>query len=290
MTDAATAGGEDLVGREVARRVRAARSRAGMTRRQLAVAAGASERYLAHIEAGAANPSISVLAAIAAAMDTAVADLLHNGGEIDGRYARVAQGVRRLAPDRLPALQSWLDGPSASAAKSRRVVLIGLRGAGKSSLGQALAKRLAIPFVEMSKEVERAYGGDLAILIELGGQAALHQYESEAWEAIRAKHESAIIAAPGAIVADGPLYDRILSESHTIWLQANPEDHMGRVIQQGDFRPMSRNPGAMRDLKSILEARSSDYGRADVVLDTSSQAFEPTLDLLDERVRSLWDA
>ena len=290
MTDPAAAISDHIVGREVAQRVRAARARAGMTRRQLAQAAGASERYLAHIEAGTANPSISVLAAIAAAMDTAVAELLPDGGEVDARYARAAASVRRLTPDHLPALQAWLAGPMTSATKAERVVLIGLRGAGKSSLGQALAQRLDTRFIEMSKEVESAYGGDLGVLIEIGGQAALHQYEAQAWETICASHERVIVAAPGAIVADGALYDRILGQSHTIWLQADPEDHMGRVIQQGDFRPMSRNPGAMRDLRAILEARSADYGRADTRLNTSAQQFEATLELLVERVRGLWSA
>lgn len=291
MNKVAPVGAEDAVGREVARRVRGARSRAGMTRKQLAVAAGASERYLAHIEAGTGNPSISVLAAIAAAMDTAVAELLPDGGEVDARYAAAASAVRRLTPDRLPALQAWLDGrPKVSSEKARRVVLVGLRGAGKSSLGKAVAKRTGAPFLEMSKSVERAYGGDLALLIELGGQAALHQYENDAWDEIHRKHEIAIIAAPGAIVADGPLYSRILRASHTIWLQADPEDHMGRVMKQGDFRPMSRNPGAMRDLKAILDARAVDYGRADATLNTSAQSLEATVDLLVDRVQAFWAA
>lgn len=279
---------EDDAGPEVGRRVRAARSRAGMTRRQLATASGASERYLAHIEAGTGNPSISVLAAIATAMDMAVAELLPDGGETTRDYALAMSAVRRLSPERLPSLLSWIDGaPRAPGEKGRRIVLLGLRGAGKTSLGQALADRLGAPFLEISKEVEDAYGGDLGLLIELGGQSALHRYESETWDAIVRNNERVVIAAPGGIVADGPLFERVLSTAHTIWLQASPEDHMGRVMKQGDFRPMARNPGAMRDLKAILEARSADYARADAWLDTSAQAFEETVDLLVLKARSL---
>jgi XRE family transcriptional regulator, aerobic/anaerobic benzoate catabolism transcriptional regulator len=273
---------------ELARRVRAARAKAGMTRRQLAAASQTSERYLAHIEAGTGNPSFSVLSALAVALDTALPELLPLGGEVLPAYEQAVSAVRRLPPSRLPALQHWIGGTEARAGeRGRRIVLVGLRGAGKTSLGQALAKKLGCSFLEMSKEVEEAYGGELGLLIELGGQGALHRHESEVWEQIQSKHEHAVIAAPGGVVADGPLYDRVLATAHTIWLSATPEDHMSRVMKQGDFRPMGKNPRAMHDLKAILDARTPDYSRAGNRLDTSAQNFEHTLALLTKLARDL---
>jgi XRE family aerobic/anaerobic benzoate catabolism transcriptional regulator len=273
---------------DVGLRLRAARAKIGITRKQLAAVSDTSERYLAQIEAGAGNPSLSVLTALARALDMSVADLLPLGGERSALYERAAAAVRNLPEHRLPTLMNWLMRPSTTAGeKGHRLVLVGLRGAGKSSLGRALAARLDLPFVEISKQVEEAYGADIGLLIELGGQPTLRRYEAEAWSAIRNGYDAAVIAAPGGIVANGPLYDQVLATAHTIWLQASPEDHMGRVMAQGDFRPMADNRGAMTDLKAILDARSADYARADARLDTSTQDFDATLDLLEGRTREL---
>jgi len=270
------------------RKVRAARSRIGMTRRQLAAASGASERYLAHIEAGAGNPSMTVLLSIARALDMAPADLLPLSGQTSEYHVGAIEALRRLPPERMPALLDWIDGALGSIqGKGQRVVLLGLRGAGKSSLGAALAKRLEMPFFEMSKLVEESYGGDMSLLIDFGGQSSLRRHESEAWESLRLREEKAVIAAPGGIVADRALFDRVLATAHSIWLEATPEDHMARVMEQGDLRPMRRNPGAMADLKAILEARSPEYSRAEVRLNTSTQSFEATLELLVGHARSL---
>lgn len=261
--------------------VRALRAKAGLTRKQLAKAASLSERYLAHLEAGDGNPSLSVLAALADALDLTLPELLPRGGERSERQAHAIVMVRRLPEERLDALERWLAGELVGrSAKARRIALVGLRGAGKSSLGTALAKRFRMPFLEISKEVERVYGAPVGILLELSGQTALRRYESEIWEGIVQAHEAAVIAVPGAIVAEGVLYDRVLGTAHTVWLRASPEDHMKRVMAQGDFRPMASNRSAMADLKIILDARLPEYARADVELDTSEQAFEPTLDLL----------
>jgi XRE family aerobic/anaerobic benzoate catabolism transcriptional regulator len=272
---------------EVGRRLRAARAKIGMTRKQLAAASGISERYVAQIEVGAGNPSLGILTALVRALDMAVADLLPLGGERSELCAQVSAAVRRLPGDRLQALQRWIRRPAdADGRKGQRIVLVGLRGAGKSSLGQALAERLKVPFLEMSKEIEDAYGAEIGLLIELGGQGALRRYEAEVWEAIRQAHEAVVIAAPGGIVANGPLYDRILATAHGIWLEAAPEDHMERVMRQGDFRPMAHNAGAMADLKAILEARSPDYARADARVNTSQQDFAATVALLEAQAKA----
>jgi XRE family aerobic/anaerobic benzoate catabolism transcriptional regulator len=171
--------------------------------------------------------------------------------------------------------------------KGHRIALVGLRGAGKSSLGEALAKRLNLPFFEISKEVERVYGGAIGLLIEMNGQAALRRYEAEVLETICRDNPAAVIAAPGAIVAEGALYDLLLTSAHSIWLQATPQDHMSRVIAQGDLRPMGSGRGAMEDLEAILASRSPDYARADAKLDTSAQNFAQTVDLVEEMARAL---
>lgn len=283
-----TAQHDDRYLAETGARIRAARAKAGVTRKQLAAASGASERYLAHLEAGAGNPSLSILGALAAALDMPLAELLPLGGERDDAFARAAATLRRVPPERLQAFHVWAStAVPRDGQKARRIVLIGLRGAGKSSLGEALAKRLGMAFVEMSREVEAAYGGDIGLLIELGGQGALRRYERQAWDGICQRHESAVIAASGGVVADAPLYDRLLSTAHSIWLQARPEDHMARVMAQGDFRPMTSQRGAMTDLKAILDARAQDYARADLALDTSAQDFDTTLDRLEMEARRL---
>jgi XRE family aerobic/anaerobic benzoate catabolism transcriptional regulator len=273
---------------EVARRIRAARAKIGMTRRQLALASGTSERYLAHLEQGVGNPSLGVLTGLAETLDVALADLLPRGGERSDAQAEAAGLLRRLPEPRLAVfLDALRQSQQAPGAKARRIVLVGLRGAGKSSLGAALAARLGMRFIEISQEVERAYGAEIGLLIELSGQSALRRHEREAWERIVAAHSAVVIAAPGGIVADPALYDRLLASAHAIWLQATPDDHMARVMAQGDFRPMASNRGAMADLKAILAARSGDYARADATLDTSAQDFEATLALLEPLAAAL---
>jgi XRE family aerobic/anaerobic benzoate catabolism transcriptional regulator len=273
---------------DVGDKVRAARAKAGMTRKQLAAASGASERYLAQIEGGDSNPSLSVLVALAGALGVSLVELLPLGGERDLLYAEATAAVRRLPKNRFEDLHRWIQRPlQATNQKGRRIVLVGLRGAGKSSLGEALAKQLNVPFFEISKKVEELYGAEIGLLIELNGQAALRRYEAESWEAIRSDNDRAVISMPGGIVANDELYDQVLSTAHSIWLQASPEDHMKRVMAQGDFRPMASNRGAMDDLKAILEARSPEYARADACLNTSKQDFQSTAALLETEARNL---
>ena len=273
---------------EIGRRIRSARARVGFTRKQLAAACGASERYLAKLEAGTGNPSIEILMSVADALGVAVAELIPLGGERDLEIARAAQMLRRLSPERIRAALDWLgERPSVMDGAGKRVALIGLRGAGKSSLGQGLAQRMNVPFFDISKEIERRYGGTIGLLLEINGPSALVRYEAEVLDEICRANRSAVIAAPGAIVADGKLYEQLRRSTSTVWLQASPEDHMQRVIAQGDLRPMSGNRSAMADLKSILAAREADYAQADARLYTSSQDFNQTLDLLEQMVSSL---
>jgi XRE family transcriptional regulator, aerobic/anaerobic benzoate catabolism transcriptional regulator len=273
---------------EIARRIRSARARAGLTRKQLAAASSASERYLAKLEAGTGNPSVEMLVAISGALNIAMADLLPMGGERDEPLSQAAAMLRRLAPGRLHEALSVLHQISAiSGEKAHRIGLIGLRGAGKTSLGAALAERLCVPFIEISKEVERRYGGSIAVLLEINGPSALRRYEAEVLEQVVAENEAAVITAPGAIVSEAALYDRLLQSHWTVWLEATPEDHMQRVVAQGDLRPMTGNRTAMADLRSILAAREAEYVRADARLNTSAQGFTATLNALERLVNRM---
>jgi len=278
----------EIGGLEIGARLREARAKVGMTRRQLAIASGTSERYLAHLEADTGNPTLAVLGALASALGMAVADLIPMGGERNDFYAGAAALLRRLPETQVSATIDWMSRALAGdTSRGERIVLVGLRGAGKSSLGAAIATRMNLPFFEISREVERAYGGEIGLLIEIGGQEALRRHEHEAWGAIVAQNAAAVIATPGGIVADPELYDRVLATAHSIWLEAAPEDHMSRVMAQGDFRPMASSKAAMNDLKAILSARSGDYARAQARLNTSTMDFAATAAKLEAIARSL---
>jgi XRE family aerobic/anaerobic benzoate catabolism transcriptional regulator len=262
-----------------------------MTRKQLAAASSISERYLALIEAGTGNPTVTVVQALSVALDTAPAELLPLGGERNALRAEAAELLRRLPESRLEPILDQMRRPDVrDSSKGSRIVLLGMRGAGKSSLGAGLAERLGLPFLELSREVERAYGAEMALLIELGGQSALRRYEHDAWESILAQHDAAVVAAPGGVAADPELFDRLLTTAHSIWLEATPEDHMSRVMAQGDFRPMASNRGAMDDLKAILRARAGEYARADATLNTSADDFAGALDRLEALAGNLIQA
>src|SRR6185369_5172916 len=248
-----------------------------MTRRQLAQASLTSERYLAQIESGAGNPSVSVLRAIAQALDLPAAALLPDtvgrgaalGGLID-LLAQVPQGE-------WPALAKMIEARlavHAGADRARRVALVGLRGAGKSTLGRMLAQHLGWRFIELDRRVEEDYGASIPDLIEMAGTATFRRQERSALERVLAEHEAAVITTAGGIVANPETYALLLRHAHTIWIKARPQDHMSRVMAQGDFRPMAQNRAAMADLVAILEARRADYARAEAEVDTSGDSAE----------------
>ena len=277
-TAAAMAAFLAAIGREVRRH----RAKRGMTRRQLAQASETSERYLAQIESGAGNPSASVIRAIAQALDLPAAALLPattaRGAARDAVLDLVAQ-----APDsELPELAKLIEARvtrAGGADRARRVALVGLRGAGKSTLGRMLAQRLGWPFIELDRVVEEDYGASIPDLIEMAGSATFRRHERGALDRVIAAHEAAVITTAGGIVANPETYALLLRRSHTIWLKARPEDHMSRVIAQGDFRPMAANreansKGAMADLVAILEARRADYARAEAEVDTAGGSVE----------------
>ena len=245
--------------------VRRHRAKRGMTRRQLAQASETSERYLAQIESGAGNPSASVLRAIAGALGLPASALLPETPARPAALGALIDLIGQVPEAELPSLTKDIEARIAragSADRGRRVALIGLRGAGKSTLGRMLAQHLVLPFIELDKLVEEDYGASIPDLIEMAGTATFRRIERSALERVVAAHDAAIITTAGGIVADAETYALLLRRTHTIWIKAQPEDHMSRVMAQGDFRPMAQNRGAMADLVAILDARRADYARA----------------------------
>jgi len=274
---------------EIGRRVRQYRAKRGMTRRQLAQDSGASERYLAQIESGAGNPTVIVLRAIAQALEVPIVELLPGSQGQPTALARIVERLDALPPDELPQIAELIErhierhsGPAAD--RAERIALVGLRGAGKSTLGQKLADRLRCPFVELDRMVEQAYGASLPMLIEMSGVATFRRYERECLERVIAEHRRVVIATAGGIVSNPESYALLLRRTHTVWISARPDEHMMRVMRQGDFRPMAKNREAMADLVAILDARKRDYARAEASLDTSGSNVEQSLAKLNKIV------
>ncbi|MEZ5788448.1 MAG: helix-turn-helix transcriptional regulator [Xanthobacteraceae bacterium] len=260
---------------EIGRMVRLGRAKRGISRRKLASDSGISERYLAQIEAGQGNPSVNVLKSIADAIAIPMFELLPRGGWGHPSLDRVFDLLTRVPPDDLPAIAAAMEERLGTAAdRAQRISLVGLRGAGKSTLGRKLAEHLGVPFLELNRVIEQQYGATVAMLIELSGLTTFRKYEHDCLQRVIAENDAAVIATAGGIVANPETYALLLRRTHAVWIKARPNDHMARVIAQGDFRPMAHNREAMADLVAILEARSTDYGRAESQLDTSGASVE----------------
>ncbi len=274
-------------------RVRALRARRGMTRKAVAVAADVSERHLANLEYGIGNASILVLLQVAGALQCSLAELLGDVTTSSPEWLLIRELLERRDEDTLRRVRVAVGellgtgGANAQrgAARSTRVALVGLRGAGKSTLGQMLADDLGYPFVELSREIEKFAGCSISEIQGLYGQNAYRRYERRALEEAIQIYPEAVIATPGGIVSDAATFNQLLSHCTTVWLQAEPEDHMKRVAAQGDLRPMAASREAMEDLKGILAGRAAFYSKAEFRLDTSAQPLEPTFAALRTLVR-----
>ncbi len=265
---------------EIGRLVRVGRAKRGMTRRQLAHGSGASERYLAQIESGHGNPSIIMLKSIAEALDVPLIELLPRSSAGTSALAPLLDLLGRLPLSELPAITDMIERRAAADLapdRARRIALVGLRGAGKSTLGARLAAHLRCPFIELNRMVEQDYGASIPDLIEMAGLATFRRYERSCLERVIAEHDAAVIATAGGIVSNAETYALLLRRTHTVWIKARPDEHMGRVMKQGDFRPMAKNRAAMADLIAILDARRADYARAQAELDTSGDTVEESL-------------
>src|SRR3990167_3966240 len=274
--------------RVLGERVREARARRGMTRRILARDSGVSERYLAQLEAGQGNISVLLLMKVAQSLNVPIADLMRetNGREVD--LTLIEQFLKRLPPNKLAEVRSQLlrDFGSADTDRMRRIALIGLRGAGKSTLGTQLARDLGCAFVELDREIESDAGTSLSEIFLLYGQAGYRRYERRCLERVLEQNERVIIAAGGSIVSEPGTYDLLLSTCYTVWLRAAPEEHMARVVAQGDTRPMAGNQEAMDDLQRILDGRAMLYGQADAVVNTTEASIEESLADLKKAIGS----
>jgi XRE family aerobic/anaerobic benzoate catabolism transcriptional regulator len=269
-------------------RVRAARARRGMTRKILARDSGVSERYLAELEAGRGNISIALLRQVAEAMSLPLAELVREGAERPIELTLLVQRLERLSGEDLATASRLLTehfGLNRGADRHDRIALIGLRGAGKSTLGERLAATLARPFIEMADEIQAIAGMSLDQIFDLSGQAGYRRYEKRALEHVLDRHGRFVAATGGSIVSEAGTYELLLSSCYTIWIKAAPEEHMARVVAQGDMRPMAGNAEAMDDLRQILAEREALYAKADAILDTSARTIDAAFSELVQLVQ-----
>jgi XRE family aerobic/anaerobic benzoate catabolism transcriptional regulator len=246
-----------------------------MARKALSREADVSERYLAQLEAGEGNASIVLLRRVAAALGLRIVDLLDPG--TDGAEQRlIRRFLDSLPPEKLQEALRRLTAEFGQdvSVRRKRITLIGLRGAGKSTLGQALARSLRRPLVELDKEIEREAGISLSEVFLLYGQAGYRRIERRCLERIIHSQDEIVLTVGGGIVAEPETYNMLLLNCYTVWVKAKAEEHMARVIAQGDTRPMAGHAEAMDDLRNILMARESLYSKADVTLDTSGRSVE----------------
>jgi XRE family aerobic/anaerobic benzoate catabolism transcriptional regulator len=259
--------------KRVGERVRLGRARRGMSRKVLSQASGVSERYLAELERGAGNASLLVLRQVADALGLGVAQLVGDEPDRPIDLTLALHQLERLSPSDLAEARRLLAERFGSTKASRgRIALVGLRGAGKTTLGQRAAEALGVPFVELDREVERASGMELSEIFASHGQGVYRRLERQCLEAVIQRFDRVVIATGGSLVTEPGTYDLLLSSCFVVWLSATPEEHMSRVLAQGDLRPMAEGPQAMDDLKAILESRTALYAKADAVVATSDRS------------------
>ena len=270
-------------------RVRTLRSRKGMTRRAVAVAADVSERHLANLEYGTGNVSVLVLLQVAQALQCSLAELLGDVTTTSPEWLLIRELLSKrsetdLRRARVQLSDMFGEGGNALERKSR-IALIGLRGAGKTALGQRLADDLGFPFIELSREIEQFAGCQISEIHNLYGANAYRRYERRALEEAIQIYPEVVIATPGGLVSDSANFNLLLSHCTTVWLQADAADHMGRVAAQGDMRPMAASREAMEDLKRILEGRAAFYSKADLAINTSARSEDQAFAALRTSVR-----
>ncbi|MDX2156352.1 MAG: shikimate kinase [Hyphomicrobiaceae bacterium] len=275
----------DDIARNIAAKVRDGRARLKMTRKQLAALAGVSERYLAEVEAGEANASVAIIAKVAEALGQSFISLVTAGPgeEAAGMPALQGSGGLMILVESMSAtereaafamLQRWLG----EHRRSRRgVALLGLRGAGKSTLGRLLAERHGLTFVSVTREIEARAGMGLNDFFNLGGPDAYRALENEVVGELLERDGRLVLETAGGIAGNSQALDLILASFRTVWLKASPEEHLARVALQGDTRPMRGNPKALEHLRSLLASREPEYARAECTLDTSGQSVEACL-------------
>jgi XRE family aerobic/anaerobic benzoate catabolism transcriptional regulator len=278
---------------ELGARVRAWRARRGVTRKALAADSGLSERFLADVESGKGNVSINSLQAVARALHISLLELLQDA--VRPALTRVQGLLLRLDDTQLDQAYSLLGstfGLNDAMGREQRVALIGLRGAGKSTLGSQLAAARGVPFIELDREIEREAGTSMNEILLLHGQAGYRRYERRALFRIAEEHPGGVVMTTGgSIVSERETFDLLQSRFYCVWLKASPEEHMGRVVAQGDMRPFDATRGAtheaLEDIRRILASREALYARADAVVDTAARTLKQSLRDLERAVPSM---
>ena len=262
------------------KRVREAREQRGMVRKVLAEAAEVSERYLAQLESGTGNASVVLLRRVAAALNVPTTHLL--GSDISAQRSQVSRFLDSVPERRLSEVLRRLvdEFGTDESVRRKRIALIGLRGAGKSTLGSGLAKAMRRPFVELDKEIECEAGMELSEIFMLYGQSGYRDLERRCLDRIIASQRDVVMSVGGGVVSEPDSSQLLFANCFTVWIKASPAEHMSRVVAQGDLRPMRGHAQAMEDLKAILAARGPLYGRADAVVDTSGQSVMKSLNAL----------
>lgn len=270
-------------------RVRELRARRGLTRKAVAQAADVSERHLANLEHGTGNASILVLLQVAQALHCELSELLGDVTTSSPEWLMIRELLEHRSEADLhrarQSLSQLFHAPGADRARTTRLALIGLRGAGKSTLGRRLADDLGYAFIELSREIEQFAGCSINEIHSLYGTHAYRRYERRALEEAIQIYPEVVIATPGGLVADAANFNLLLQHCYTVWLQADPADHMARVAAQGDVRPMAGSAEAMDDLKRILAGRSSFYAKADMAFNTSEHDEQEAFTELRRQVR-----
>ena len=268
---------EDEFIRVVGERVRMARARKAMSRKALSEASGVSLRYLAQLEAGEGNISIALLRRISRALDHRIEWLIGDDDPWSSEVVRATSLFRTASAEQRHRVLSILDPTGSEMQRGQRVALIGLRGAGKSTLGRMAADAMGVPFVELNKEIEQNAGMPVDEVLAMYGQEGYRRLERHSLEQIANNSDPLVLAVAGGIVSEPDTFNYLLRHFHTIWLKAKPQEHMERVRKQGDLRPMGGNPAAMDELKTILTSRESLYSKAEALVDTSDKRPDESL-------------
>lgn len=270
----------------VGSRVRKARELKGVPRRIVSERSGVSPRYLAQLEAGEGNISIGLLQRVAVALDHRIEWFVGRDDPWTSDALRIADLYRTATAERRRLAMEALSDKTSQQLRARRVCLIGLRGAGKSTLGAMVGQVLHTPFLELNIEIEEHAGMPVGEVVALYGQEGYRELEAQALSRIISTHDTVILAVAGGVVAEPDTFKTLLAHFHTIWIKASPDEHMSRVRGQGDTRPMAGNPEAMEQLRSILKSREALYERADAQLDTTGKPLQGSVDELTALIRS----
>jgi XRE family aerobic/anaerobic benzoate catabolism transcriptional regulator len=272
-------------------RVRTLRARRGLTRKAVALSAQVSERHLANLESGTGNASILILLQVAQALQCTIFELLGDVTTSSPEWLLIRELLEKRNEAELRRVRQQLGEMFGThgdeQARSNRIALVGLRGAGKTTLGQRLADDLGFPFIELSREIEKFAGCSISEIHNLYGTNAYRRYERRALEEAIQIYPEVVIATPGGLVSDTATFNQMLSHCFTVWLKASAEDHMGRVVAQGDMRPMAGSKEALDDLKRILEGRAAFYAKSDMTFDTSAQPLDESFAALRLQVRQV---